>query len=97
MRTNLQTSSGVTLAPKPGSIVVTTAQPSAVTRLIVPISKPQLTPTKGQSASLHVKIKGVLIRYTECVEKHLYYMSINLLNFVCSERDWEFSITDNSH
>lgn len=46
MRTNLQTSSGVTLAPKPGSIVVTTAQPSAVTRLIVPISKPQLTPTK---------------------------------------------------
>lgn len=61
MRTNLQTSSGVTLAPKPGSIVVTTAQPSAVTRLIVPISKPQLTPTKGQSASLHVKIKGVVI------------------------------------
>ncbi|XP_056018158.1 nucleosome-remodeling factor subunit BPTF-like isoform X3 [Ostrea edulis] len=46
MRTGLQSTSGVTLAPKPGSIVVTTAQPSAVTRLIVPISKPQLTPTK---------------------------------------------------
>ncbi|XP_061191322.1 nucleosome-remodeling factor subunit BPTF-like isoform X2 [Saccostrea echinata] len=46
MRSSLQTSSGVTLAPKPGSIVVSTAQPSTLTRLIVPISKPQLTPTK---------------------------------------------------
>lgn len=73
MRTNLQTSSGVTLAPKPGSIVVTTAQPSAVTRLIVPISKPQLTPTKGQSASLHVKIKGVLI-HRMCRETPLLHV-----------------------
>ncbi|XP_022313989.2 nucleosome-remodeling factor subunit BPTF-like isoform X2 [Crassostrea virginica] len=46
IRTGLQSSTGVTLAPKPGSVVVTAAQPSALTRLIVPISKPQLTPTK---------------------------------------------------
>ena len=50
IRTGLQSSTGVTLAPKPGSVVVTAAQPSALTRLIVPISKPQLTPTKGQAA-----------------------------------------------